>query len=182
MPMVPPTLRCYAKNVFWPAVALVLLALVIRHYFFPDQKKQIRSLFAHIAANASFDAEEHPFARLAAVRALLDTLSEDVSVNLLRPSGIEEVAHGKKGLMEKVTAARASLAQLAVSFSSFTITLKKDQAEVECTARAMGRDPGRDDYFLEVHRISCLLRKEAKGWRISRIQNIDPYSENESFD
>ena len=89
-------------------------------------------------------------------------------------TGVERVLHGRKPLIQKVVLARTKLAQLAVGFFNLQVSVDGDQATVELEGRAMGRLPGREDYFLEQHKGVVTLSKIEGEWLIQHAHNIEP--------
>ncbi len=167
-------LRLRPKRVLLP-IAIFLLALLTTRYLFPDERKAILSLFDSASKLATFEGKEHPFASAEIAGQISELFTEDVSLQLKRPDRIQEILKSRAAIKQKLIPIRSSLAQLAVKFTDPEIKILGNKAHVYITGKAMGRDFGRSDYFLEVHRIECDLTKTHGRWQISRAVNVEPY-------
>lgn len=156
---------------------LFILAACLAAYLSVDEQREIRRLFETAASLASFEGEEHPFAKLGVAQELSALFADQAVLEIRRPDRIDRIVSSRREIRDKLLGARTGLAQLAVSLADFDVRLSGDGARVLVTVRAMGRDEGRSDYFLEVRRMDCRVTKEDGHWRIQYAVNVEPYVE-----
>lgn len=154
-----------------PVVFLLGLAFWI--FRTPDDAAVIEKMLARAAILASFDVNESPFERLAAAEKLSELFSDEANFLLVTTEGEEEFVFTKQEIKERILAVRSSLAQLAVSVTNVEVVVTEDSAEVSAMGSAMGREPEREDYFLEKHPVQIDLQRIEGSWKIVSARNTD---------
>jgi len=105
---------------------------------------------------------------------IADFCSEPCRVVITRESGVSQLSLTRKEIVQRLIVVRQQLAQLGIVFLHPEISVRGSGATVVAEARGMGRSTGRDDYFLEVHKIKLDLVRDGKSWKVRRIENVDP--------
>jgi hypothetical protein len=162
------------KKIIAYILALAAVVLSVR-WLLTDEVSVIKARLAKGAKSASFEGQIHPFERLAWAKEIAGYFSPECAFVLRTPEGEREILQGPKDLQEKLVVARSALDQFAFAILAPQITLKAISAEVVLTARGIGREPGRTDYFKEEHKLSVSLQKTGGEWQIIRVENIEPY-------
>lgn len=159
-------------------VIIVLGAIVLFYaarFFLRDERTIIREMLSDAAKKASFEGQIHPFERLAWAKELSYYVGQDCKFVLLTPNGTKEVLSGREALREKLLLFRSALDQFAMAVLSPDVEVDQSEAHVTLTARGIGREPGREDYFKEEHALRVDLKKISGHWEIVRAQNTEPY-------
>lgn len=153
----------------------VMTSIAIGSWFVlqSNDESVIKQQLSDAALQASFDVNEHPIARLGAAQQLSALFVENTRVTLVTEEDEREFIFSLEDIRTKIMALRTSLAQLAVSLQNITVSVEGDAATVTATGVAMGRDHGREDYFMERHPIEVLLVRTDTGWKISEARNLD---------
>jgi hypothetical protein len=154
---------------------MVLLAVLVTAWLLlrSTDESIIKQQLSDAALQASFDVNEHPIARLGAAQQLSALFVENARFTLVTEEEEREFVFSVEDIRSKIVALRTSLAQLAISFQNMAVSVKDDAATVTATGIAMGRDHGREDYFMERHPIEILLVRTDAGWKIFEARNLD---------
>jgi hypothetical protein len=156
------------------ALGAMLVVWATLSWLVVDERDEIRSVLDSLASAGSFEGNVHPIEQLGYAKSIASFFASDVKLHVLDDEGLRPAINGRKDLEEKLLVVRRMLEQLAVKTSSIGISLKGGVAEVTCEGRAMGREPGRADYFLEQHDLKARLEKIDGKWLITSGQNVNP--------
>jgi len=155
---------------------LATLAVVVLCFWIfrkPDEAAVIKEFLVRGAALASYDEIEPPFQRLAVSKEISELFTEHASFVIVSTESEKEYAVSRNEIKDRMVAVRTSLAQLAVSFNDLKVTIDEDTAKVTATSVVIGRDQGREDFFMEKHPVEVLLHKTEDGWKIAGGENLD---------
>ena len=150
-------------------------AILIIWFFWPrDQRVVVRETIQKIASQATFEGELHPFAELQWADLVAENATEDFQALLVSGDRRRVVVSGRRALAQQLAILRHAMAQLVVGALWPEIEVKGDTAVVTLTGRALGRTPGREDYFLEEHALSLTFKKHGGDWLLARASNSKP--------
>ena len=162
--------------------ALLIVAVLAARYWLRDEEAYLKQWLFDGAKAASFEGQIHPFERLAWAREISGYFGPSCSFVLVSSTDRREILRGSDELEKKLVVFRSALEQFALALLSPEIAISGSKATVTLTARGIGREPGRSDYFKEEHRLLLNLEKTGKEWRMVRVQNIDPYEGELTFE
>lgn len=153
---------------------ITVLALLFLLWPGTSDEELIRKIFEDVKTNGSFEGEIHPIERIAQAKETTKNVIDTIVITVVTTERDRVVVKNKKELQQKIIAARTHLAQLAVGLFDIRVELSGDTAKVFGIARGMGRSNGREDYFLEEHKVEIDLFKEDGEWKIVSAKNTNP--------
>ena len=152
--------------------ALVLGAWWLYGKLFPSDEQVIRALLAEVAENASIQAGEGNFAKVAAVNALVDCFSTDVEIRLDGTPGEISSIQGRRELQQVVQAARSQVGSAQITFADVLLKFGAEPGNATAQTVATARlDQPRE---LWVQELNMTLVKIDGAWKITRVETVVP--------
>jgi hypothetical protein len=165
------SIRTRAPSLFTIAVTIFFGWYLL---FAETPQAKIKRALNELVERGSFIGEEKLVEQLARAHDIGGYFTSDFEARVLDTVGERTVVHNRKELEQRILAARPQLAELKLSYENLSIEIKDDNAIVHLFAHALGRTPGRDDFFEEKHRIMLRFVREGRYWLIARGENLDP--------
>ena len=134
----------------------------------------IQKRINEIAAYGIFEGQEHPLRTVAKSMRLASLFADPCHVRLLLTSGEREFFVQRADLTDHYRLLRTRLEQLATKTSDMSIVATGERATATMVVSAMGREPGREDYFMEKHRVEMTLEQRDGEWLVTEVRNLDP--------
>ena len=156
-------------------VVVITFALILTQLFSGSDDDAIRSILDDTAVKASFEGSIHPLKMAQYAATLIEPVTKDVEIVANYGDEQHLAIDGRKALQQKLLLLRRHLDQLAVVLTDVRIRVDGKTAQVEAEGRAMGRSPGREDYFLEVHELILDFEYVEGQWKLRKAMNKEPF-------
>lgn len=148
-------------------LCLVTAAIFISRTFFPSEKEQILRVIHQLEELGSFTKQAHPFEALAKAKEVIALVGPELKIIIEESSETpREYLVTPQKVTDGYVALRRELQELSVSASKVAVDITGNRAEVNCSVRALGRDIGRSDYFLEQREVRLTFEKVDNEWRV----------------
>lgn len=157
------------------AILLALALLIVSAFYFTrsSPQKEITNTINALALSASFEGPAAPLAAAAYGATITRSILWPLTITL----------HGQNETATRVfkePQSRALLARMRTVLSQFAahaskiefVAVDAQHATITLLARGMGREQGREDYFLEEHTLKLQLSRIDGEWRIGLIENV----------
>jgi hypothetical protein len=152
-------------------VALLLVGSAVSYRWWTSPERQIRRVLAGVAEGLSHDAPASGLGAVAAVAALQEYFSTDVSIESARPTA---VINGRDAVLATAARLRSTLPSMRVEFVDLQITLGADNesADVDCTAMATLQDRA-GQQSVDAREVIIAMRIADGRWVITRARAIE---------
>jgi hypothetical protein len=154
-----------------PAVAIVIIGIVVTAHFFPNEEKKVKKQFRLLSEGALKSPEENAFTMLQKMKnigALFDEHCE-----LKAPGQSLSGSYTRGEISTHAGSARSFFSQLDLKFYDFHIVFpEKEMTKVTLTARLTGRSSAGEQVD-ETRELECVLKKVEKKWLFSAIEVVE---------
>lgn len=165
-----------SKRTIFAAVIIVTGAVLLFRWFIPEPRdSQILKIVEQLRNCGTFEDSKPIFERMEIAKTCSNFLAEEIRIRFLSEDEMHEIRASRKEAKDRYLALRGSLAQLATHTSNIKIEWNNDNPLVMLHVRAMGREPNRDDYFLEQHDVTLSFVKKSNSdqWSLKIVQVLD---------
>ena len=150
---------------------LVLLALAFFTYrvLFPDDTVVIENLLNEMAAEASFQGEEAPLAKVSKAGKLAGYFTVDARITV-KPFGYRQVMlNGRPEIREAAIAARSTVSSLAINVERVEVTVSDDRSTASVVMGATVTSSRQEGVWNQVFDLE--MRRIEGDWLIHRVEN-----------